>query len=172
MLRSDLCNYSDAYIVMKGTMTVEVDDDKKRNKKLTFKKNAPFRSCISKINNKFIDNAGDADTAMLMYNLLEYSDNYSITSESLWNYYRDEVNDDEKENDNANNRINNNKVITSKSFKYKTKITGRTPADNNTLDVIVDVPLKYLSNFWRSLDLPLINCETDLDINCEIELDL
>ena len=121
MLRSDLCNYSDAYIVMKGTMTVEVDDDKKINKKLTFKKNAPFRSCISKINNRFIDNAGDADTAMLMYNLLEYSDKYSITSESLWNYYRDEVNDDENENDNANNRINNNKAITSKSFKYKTK---------------------------------------------------
>ena len=65
-----------------------------RNKKLTFKNNAPFRSCISKINNTFIDNAGDLDIVMLMYNLLEYSDNYSMTSGRLWNYHRDEINDD------------------------------------------------------------------------------
>ena len=81
MLRSDLCEYINAYIVVKGTTNVEGDDDyKKRNKKLTFKNNAPFRSCISKINNTFIDNAEDLDIVMPMYNLLEYSDNYSITS--------------------------------------------------------------------------------------------
>ena len=69
-----------------------------------------------------------------MYDLLEYSDNYSMESGSLWNYYKNEVNDDE--NDNANNNsINNNKTITSKSFEPKRKIMGRTPADNNTLDV-------------------------------------
>ena len=95
---------------------------------------------------------------MLMYNLLEYSDNYSMTSESLWNYYRDEVKDDENENDNANRRINNNKTVTSKSFECKTKIIGRIPSDNNTLNAGVVVPLKYLNNFWRFLDLPLINC--------------
>ena len=93
MLRSDLYDYSDAYIVGKGKATVEEDDDddKKRNKKLTFKNNALFRSCISKINNTFIDNAEDLDIVMPMYNLLEYSDNYSMTSGSLWNYYRDEI---------------------------------------------------------------------------------
>ena len=79
------------------------------------------------MNNTFIDNAEDIDIVMLTYNLLEYSDNYSMTSGSLWNYYRDEVNDDENENDNANNnRINNNKIITSQFFV---------------------VPLRYLSNF-------------------------
>ena len=83
----------------------------------------------------------------------------------MWNYYRDEGNDDESENDNVNNIINNNKTITSKSFEYKTKIIGRIPADNNTLDVRIVVQLKYLINFWRFLDLPLINCEIELDLS-------
>ena len=111
----------------------------------------------SKINNTYIDNAEDLDIVMPMYNLLEYSDNYSITSGSLLNYYRDEINDDE--NESVNNRINNNKTIRSKSFEYKTKLIGSTPSDNNILDTEVVVPLKYLSDFWRSLDWPLINCE-------------
>ena len=103
---------------------------------------------------------------MPMYNLLEYSDNYSITSGSLWNFYRDEINYSANENNDANNyRINNNKSTTSKSFEYKTKIIRRTPNDNNVLDAEVVVPLKYLSNFWRSLDLPLINCEIELDLS-------
>ena len=59
----------------------------------------------------------------------------------------------------ANNNINNNKIIKSKSFEYKTKIIGRTPTDNNRLDTELIVSLKYLSNFWRFLDLPWINCE-------------
>ena len=131
MLRSDLSDYNDAYIAVKWTITVEGDDDddKKRNKKLTFKKNAPFRSCTSKINNTFIDNAEDLDIFMSMYNLLEYSDNYSMTSGSLWTYYRDEINGDA--NENVNNRINNNKTTTSKSFEYKTKLIGNTPDHNN-----------------------------------------
>ena len=75
MLRSDLCGYSDAYFVVKGRITDEGDNDTiTRNKKLIFKKNAPFRSCISKINNTFIDNAEVLDIFMPMYNLLEYSD--------------------------------------------------------------------------------------------------
>ena len=106
-----------------------------------------------------------------MYNLLEYSDNYSMTTGSLWNYYKNEVNDSANENEN-NFRINNNKTITSKSFEYKTKLIGSTPNNNNILDADVAVPLKYLSNFWRSLDLPLINCEIELDLrwikNCII----
>ena len=84
MLRSDFCDYSDAYIVVKGRITVEGDNDTKtRNIKLISKNNASFRSCISKINNTFVDNAEDLDI-MLMYNLLEYSNNYSMTSRSLW----------------------------------------------------------------------------------------
>ena len=76
MLRPDLCDHSEAYIVVKGTITTEgTYDANKRNKKLTFKNNAPFRSCISKINNTFIDNAVHLDIIMPMYNLLENSDN-------------------------------------------------------------------------------------------------
>ena len=76
MSRPDLCEHSEAYIVVKGTITAEgTYDANKRNKKLTFKNNAPFRSCISKINNTFIDNAVHLDIIMPMYNLLENSDN-------------------------------------------------------------------------------------------------
>ena len=70
--------------------------------------------------------------------MLEYSDNYSMTSGTLWNYYRDGVNDGENENDNANNRMNNSKTITTKSFEYKTKLIGGTPIDNNTLNAEVE----------------------------------
>ena len=90
---------------------------------------------------------------MPMYNFLEYSDNYSMTSCSLCNYYRDELNADANENYDANNRINNNKITTRKSFEYKIKITGTTPDENDPLDTKVVVLLKNLSNFWRSLNL-------------------
>ena len=93
ILRSDLCDYSDAYIVVKGRISVIGNNNaNKRNKKLNFKNNALFTSCISKIDNTFVGNAEDFDIVMMMYNLLEYSDNYFMTSGSLWNYYRDEVN--------------------------------------------------------------------------------
>ena len=92
MLRSNLCGYSDAHNVVKGRIGVRgTNDANRKNKKITFKSNAPFRSCISKINNKFVDNA-DLDLIMRLYNLLEYSKNYSMTLGSLLNYYRDEVN--------------------------------------------------------------------------------
>ena len=135
MLRSDLWDYSDAYIVVNGRLSIRGTNNANRtNKKLTFKNNAPFRSCISKINSTFIDNAEDLDIVMPMYNLLEYSDNYTVTSGSFRNYYRDEVKDDKNENDNRNNIINNNKTITSQSFEYKTKIKRSTPTKNNILD--------------------------------------
>ena len=120
----------------------------KRNKKLAFKNIDPFRLCISKINKTLIDSAEDSDIVMPMYNLLEYSDNHSTTLESLWNYYRDEINDDEKEIDN-NNTLNNNKAITSKSFEYKRKTIGSTSDNENRLNAKIVFPLKYLSNFWR-----------------------
>ena len=102
---------------------------------------------------------------MPMYNLLEYSDNYSMTSESLWNFYRDEVNDKANENNDDNYRIYKNRTIASKSFEYKTKLTGSTPNNYNILDAKVVVPLKYLSNFTRFPNLLLINCEIELDFS-------
>ena len=101
---------------------------------------------------------------MPMPNLLEYTDNYSMTSGSLWNYYRYEINDDANENNAVNNRINN-KTIRSKSFQYKTKVIGRRPDDNNTLNVEVVVPLKCLSNFCRFLNSSLFNCEIEFDLS-------
>ena len=113
MLRSDLCDYSDAYIVVKGDITLEGDNDaNKRNKNLAFKNNAPFINCISKINGVKIDNAEDLDVVMLMYNLLEYGKNYRKTTGSLWNCYRDEQ--------------SNPLSFDPDSFKYKTSITGNT----------------------------------------------
>ena len=150
MLRSDLCDYSDAYIVVKGDITLESDNDaNKRNKNLAFKNNAPLINCISKINGVKIDNAKDLDVVMPMYNLLQYSKNYRKTTQSLWNYYRDE----------PSNSLSSN----SESFKYKTNITGKTPENDDFLtNVKLFIPLKYLSNFWRSLNIPLINCEVEL----------
>ena len=89
ILRSDLCDFSDAYIVLKGDITLEGDNDaNKRNKDLAFKNNAPFINCISKINSVKIDNAEDLDVVMPIYNLPEYSKNYRKVS--FWNYYWDE----------------------------------------------------------------------------------
>ena len=166
MLRSNLRDYSNAYIVAKGSITVEgTINANKRNKMAAFKDSAPFRSCISKINNTFIDNAEDLDILMLMYNLLEYSDNYPMILGRLWNYYRDELNDDTNGNNVDDYRIDNSKTVTSESFEYKTKIIGSTSANNNTLDTEVAVPSKHLSNFWKSLNLTVINFEIELDLS-------
>ena len=167
MLRSDLCDYSDVYIVVKGRITVDgTDNANKRHKKLTFKNNAPFGSCISKINNKLIDNAEDLDIAVPVYSLLEYSDKYSVTSRSFWNYYSDKVFDDAIKNNEAGNyTINNNKKTASKSFEYKIKNIESTPANNHELDTEVIVPLKYLGNLWKSLDLIFIIGEKELDLS-------
>ena len=150
MLRSDLCDYSDTYIAVKGDITLEGDNDaNKRNKNLVFKNNALFISCISKINGIKIDNAEGLDVVMLMYNLLKYCKNYRKTSGSLWNHYRDEPND----------RLSSN----SESCKYKTSVVAKTPQNNDSLtNAKVVIPLKHLSNFWKSLNTPLINCEVEL----------
>ena len=173
MLRSDLCDYSDAYIFVKGTIDLLADDaneNDKAEKNVAFKNNALFRSCISKINSTLIDNAEDLDIVMPMYNLLEYGQNYSMTSGSLWNYYRDEI-----------DYVDHN-ALDGKSFKYKTKIVGKTPERPErpgnkknlnrppqpavpTLNVEVTVPLKYLSTLWRFLDLLLIIFEIELDFS-------
>ena len=104
----------------------------------------PFTDCVSEINNTQIDNAKYIGVVMPMYNLIEYSDNYSKTSGNLWQYYRDE----------SANRM--------QDFKSKFKITGNTPDDSNTKNVEIAVSLKYLSNFWKTLEMTLINCEINL----------
>ena len=154
MLKSSLCDYIDAYILVKRRITItgsgagaaarRADE---RDKGVILKNCAPFINCKSEINNTEIDNTKDIDIVMPMYNLIEYSDNYSKTSGSLWQYYKDDPNDN---------------ITQSESFKSKIKITGKTPAAGNTKDVEIIVPLKYLSNFLRTLDLPLINCEVTL----------
>ena len=161
MLRSDLCDYSDAYVWVKGKITITNENDNANfNKELTLKNNAPFISCISKINSELVENAEDFDIAMPMYNLLEYSKNYEKTSGSLFNYYRD--NPSELIIGDGDNAINIS-IRNSKSFDYKTEITGSLDAgEDEKEDVTIAIPLKYLGNFWRSLDIPLINCEITL----------
>ena len=94
---------------------------------------------------------------MPMYNLIEYSDNYSKRTGSLWHYCRDEPFLDIADFPTDNNNTDNN----SASFKFKTKIAGRTKIDC-AKNVEIRVPLKYLSKFWRTLKMPLINCEMNL----------
>ena len=106
---------------------------------MAFKNNAPLISCISKINNTLIDNAVNVDIVMPMYNLIEYSKNYSKTTGSLWNYYRHEP------NSGAVGDINYS-IRGSKSFDNKTSITGRLEGDNTEKEVEIVVPLKHLSN--------------------------
>ena len=172
MLRSSLCDYSDAYILAKGNISVNNTAaadaaENNTNKKVIFKNCAPFTNCISKINNTQIDNAEYIDIVMPMYNLIEYSDNYSKTSGSLWQYCKDipAVNND-------GNIVDFNGANATDSFNFKTKITGKTDNNGRIDNVEIMVPLKYLSNFWRTLEMPLINCEVNLiltwSVNCVI----
>ena len=177
MLRSSLCNYSDAYILVKGTITVTGNHPRDRqNRPLILKNNALFVSCIARINGELIEDADDLDIVMPMYNLSEYSENYRKTIGSLYNYYRDELSDD-----NDNDNFGNIKVVNSEAFKYKNKIKGNMynvdsthvpSAGGNgvpnpdyranlsgTSSLILAIPLKYLGNFWRALNIPLISCE-------------
>ena len=115
MLRSSLCDYADAYILVKGTIKITGAGDAaasrgadERNKGVIFKICAPFTKCVSKINDTKIDNAQDIEIVMPMYNLREYSDNYSKTSGGLWQYYKDEPNDN---------------LANSQLFKSKVQIT-------------------------------------------------
>ena len=128
-------------------------------KKLAFKNNAPFASSISKINNTLIDNAEDLDIVMPMYNLMEYSKNYSRTTGSFWNYYRDEPNNGLGGADNIPIK---DSIKDSKSFDYKTSITGKLEGNNAEKEVEIVVPLKHLSNFCRILNISLINREINL----------
>ena len=161
MLRSDLCDYSDAYIWINGKITAtNTRNNANFDRRLMLKNNVPFISCISKIIGELVENAEDLDIVIPMCNLLEYSKNYEKTSGSLFNYYRDEPN--EAEIADANGVINIS-IRNSESFDYKTKIVGSLAAGElEKDDVKIAIPLKYLGNFWRSLDIPLTNCEITL----------
>ena len=125
---------------------------------MIFKNNAPFINCISKINGVKVDNAEDLDVVMPMYSLLEYNKKYKKTTRSLWNYYKDEPSSTI-----GNNNINHS-IFNSESFDYKASFVENDVTHDNLTknDVKVVVPLKHLSNFWRHLDIPLINCEVEL----------
>ena len=157
MLKSSLCDYSDAYILVKGTISVNNTAAagaavNNTNKTVIFKSCAPFANCINEINNTQIDNAKDIDIIVPVYN----SDNYAKTTGSLWQYCKDIP------------ALNANDEITeftagnlTDSFNFKAKITGQT-GDGGTKNIEIMVPLKYLSNFWRTLEMPLINCKVNL----------
>ena len=143
MLRSSLYDYSDACILLSGTTTITwagaVDAAKrldKKNKRVIFKNCQTLSDCISELRYTQRDNARYIDVAVPMYNLIEYYNNYSKTSESLKQYYRDDSNDSIKQ---------------SESCKLQSKVTGKTLAADNTKDVEIELPLKYLSNFGELL---------------------
>ena len=165
MLRSNLCDYSDAYILVNGTITVTAlgannganNIRDKKNRPLILKSNAPFVSCITRINVELIEDTDYLDIVIPMYNLLEYSKNYRKTTGSLYNYYRDELT-----NDDNDNKSDNRNVVNSEAFKYKNKTTGNTynvdagaqdydVNKNGTQKIELAIPLKYLGNFWRAL---------------------
>ena len=156
-MKSSLCDYSDAYILVNGTV-VEVGADyveraaDRNNKKATFKNCAPFSDSITKINNTQVDNAKDLDVVMPMYNLIEYRDNYSKTSGSLYQFCRNEP---------------NNVITESESFKFKSKFLDNTNNAGIT-NAKIAAPLKYLSNSWRTLEMPLINCGVNHILTCVI----
>ena len=116
MLRSNLYNYTDSYILVKGTITItgarantDARQADEKDKGVTFKNCAPFTKCISRINNTDKDNAHDIDIVMSMYNLIEHSDNYSKTSGSLWQYYKDDPNDNLTDSESFKSKVKNNR---------------------------------------------------------------
>ena len=177
MLRSDLCDFSDAYIVVKGEVAVAGGSNASKKIDLQHLKAMLYLLVALKINNTLIDNAEDLNIAMPMYNLIEYSKNQRKTTGSLRNYYRDELSNDTNNNNNPNKN-----VIKSESFKYKTIITESTyngdakitvnenQVNNPDYDANksgkkefeIAVKLKQLSNFWKALKITLINCEVSL----------
>ena len=147
VIKFNLCDYSDAYILVIGNI-----QNKPANSVVAFKNCAPFRTCDVTINDEHVEKAEDLDIVMPMYNLLEYSDNYQDSTGSLYQFKRDESPDD-----NANVANDTTKLM------YKSKLISGTD-DNNINNVKLVVPLKYVSSFFRSLEMPLVNCKIDLEL--------
>ena len=115
------------------------------------------RDCISEVNNTQVDNAKDIDIVIPMYNLIEYSNNYSKTSGRLWQYCKDTL-----AVNNNGDIVDFNGANATDSFNFKAKITGQTDDDGEINNVEIMVPLKHLSNFWRTIEMSLINYEVNL----------
>ena len=145
--KPNLCDYSDAYILVIGN-----SPNKPANSAVASKNCAPFRTRDVTINDEHVEKAEDLDVVMPMYNLLEYSDNYQDSTGSLYQFKRNEPPDD-----------NANVADDTTSLVYKSKLIKGTD-DNNVNNVKLVVPLKYVSNFFRSLELPLANCKIDLEL--------
>ena len=162
---SSLCDYSEAYLVVKGTATVSGPVAGKQQH-VAFKNCAPFESCISEINNTQVDNARDLDVVMPMYNLIEYSDNYAKTTGRLYKFSRDTGEDmgiDAVTPEVADaDAARGERTVTPADIGFVAKNPVQTDAVNGTANMEIVVPLKYLSNFWRSLEMPLINTDITL----------
>ena len=160
VLKSNLCDYAEAYILIDGTIRAAAAN---ANTTLALKNFAPFTKCNLEINDEHVDTAENLDITMPMYNLIEYSDNYQDSSATLYQYKRDEPPEDDAVADlTADN---------SSSLKYKISLLGNPVVANNIarINVKVVVPLKYLSNFFRSLEMPLINCKIKLNLTWKKE---
>ena len=165
VLKPNLCDYAEAYILIDGKIR-EIPGAAVGNlpavpnlnlTRLALKNCAPFTKCNLEINDEHVDTAEDLDIVMLMYKLIEYSDNYEDSAATLYQYKRDEPPD---------NTDNNLAVNNSSFFKYKIKLLGNPAVANNvaTSNVKFLVPCKYLSNFFRSLEMPLINYKIKLNL--------
>ena len=164
-IEPSLCDYPD-FILVTGniavtrTIAAAGDNPVQRNQPLTagkqvaFKNYAPLKDSRTEINDMFVDYADFISITMSMYNLIEYRDNYSDILGSLWGFKRYEI----------VNNVNVTNDDNAPSFKYKVDITGGTGTDGTKNWVKIAVPLKYLSNFWRSLEIPLINCKFELSL--------
>ena len=159
VLKPNLCDYAEAYILVDGTIRADAALNATR---LVLKHCAPFTKCNLEINDEHADTAENLDIVMPMYNLIEYSDNYQDSSATLYQYKRDEPPEDDAVADlTADN---------SSSVKYKFKLLGNVTevagnaAGVRRLNVKIVVPLKCLSNFFRSLEMPLINCKIKLNL--------
>ena len=164
VLKPNLCDYPEVYVLVDGTIRASNAVNATR---LALKNCAPFTKCNLEINDEHVDMAENLDIVMPMYNLIEYSDNYQDTSATLYQYKQDEP----PEADAVADLTANN----SDSLKYKIKLLGNVTevagnaAGVRRLNVKVVVPLKYLSNFFRSLEMPLINCKIKLNLTWKKE---
>ena len=160
VLKPNLCDYAEAYILIDGTIRAAAANF---NTRLALKNCVPFTKCNLEINDEHVDTAENLDITMPMFNLTEYSDNYQDSSATLYQYKRDEP---REANAVADLTVNN-----SSSFNYEVSLLGNSVAANNIarINVKVVVPLKHLSNFFRSLEMPLINCKIKLSLTWKKE---
>ena len=160
VLKSNLCDYAEAYILVDGTIRAAAAN---ANTRLALKNCVPFTKCNLEINEEHVDTAENLDIVMPMYNLIEYSDNCQDSSATLCQYKRDEPPE-------ANTILDLTADISS-SFKYEIKLLGNPVLDSAVAkrNVKVVVRLKYLSNFFRSLEMPLINCKIKLNLTWKRE---